>query len=883
MKEALEQIYDYALEDIMGQRFGSYSKYIIQDRAIPDVRDGLKPVQRRILYGMYIGHHTYDKPYVKSARSVGDIMGKFHPHGDSSIYDAMVRMSQWWKQSTPYIDMHGNNGSMDGDSPAAMRYTEARLSKISNELLDDIDKDTVVWAPNFDDSEVEPTVLPARFPNLLVNGTTGIAAGFATNIPPHNLGEVIDATIKRIDSPNCQLETLMGIIKGPDFPTGGIVEAGDGIKKAYETGKGKIFIKAKTSFEESKGKVSLVISEIPFEVNKALLVRKIDEIRIDKKIDGILEVRDETDRDGLRIAIDLKKDSNKEMILNYLLKNTDLQISYNFNVIAIVNRVPKLLGLREIIDAYIVFQKEVVLKRTKFDLDHANARLHIVEGLIKCLDILDEVIKVIRASKNRQDSKINLVEKFKFTEAQAEAIITLQLYRLSNTDVNLLLEEMENLKKLVERYQLILNDEEVLKGVMKDELRAVKKEFATPRKTEIREEITDIKIDSTSMIAKEDVIVTLTKDGYIKRVSNRSYQSSNGDAPLLKDGDYTIGLFELNTLDTVLVFTSLGNYLYIPVHTIPTAVWKDQGKHVSNIVKLEQGEEVISIIPVTDFDNNQEIIIATENGMIKKTSISEFKTLRYSKPICCIKLKDKDRVVDAFSLNHSEIFISTQDAYGLWFDASEIPLVGLKASGVKSINLKGDKVVSISNFDLNSSEYVSVITEKGTGKRIKISEFDKSSRAKRGLMLLREVKTNPYKVLKTFVVPSKHILGLKSNDINYIKLVELPIADRYSTGSTISKIKLNDAFITSTLITKKELETKNDAVLNTTKEEDDIEIIDINDDNNEQFVIEKLVDVPKVEVKKEEKPKEEKRAKEKVSLKEIDDKLLTIEDFLNSD
>ena len=878
-KEVLEDIYEYALEDIMGQRFGSYSKYIIQDRAIPDVRDGLKPVQRRILYGMYKGHHTFDKPYVKSARSVGDIMGKYHPHGDSSIYDAMVRMSQWWKQTTPYIDMHGNNGSMDGDSPAAMRYTEARLAKISNELLNDIDKDTIVWAPNFDDSEVEPTVLPANFPNLLVNGSTGISAGFATNIPPHNLGEVIDATIKRIDSPNCQLDTLMSIVKGPDFPTGGIIEAGDGIRKAYETGKGKIFVKARTNFEEEKGKLALIITEIPFEVNKAQLVRKIDEIRIDKKIDGIIEVRDESDIEGLRIAIDLKKDCNKEVILNYLLKNTDLQISYNFNVIAIVNRAPKLLGLREIIDAYIVHKREVVLKRTKFDLDHAAARLHIVEGLIRVLSILDEVIATIRASKNRQDSKDNLVAKFEFTPEQAEAIITLQLYKLSNTDVVLLEQERDELNKLIEKYKLILNDEEVLKSVMKDELRAVKKEFATPRKTDIREEITDIKIDTTDMIAKEDVIVSITKDGYIKRSSIRSYSSSNGEMPQLKDGDYLIGMYEVNTLDTILVFTSMGNYLYIPVHTIPTLVWKDQGKHVSNIVKLDQDEQVISAIPIKDFDSKKEIVIATANGMIKKTSISEFKTLRYTKPICCMKLKDKDRIVDAFLLTKKEIFVATEDAYGLWFDSDEIPNVGLKASGVKSINLKGDKVVSVSNFDTSSEEYVSVVTGKGTGKRVKLSEFDKSSRAKRGLMILREVKSNPYKVLNAFVVPTKNTIGLKGNDISYAKLTELPIADRYSTGSVISKVKLTSAFIVTDGVTKTDVSDNNSSVK---EEKKDVEILD--DEEEPKIIIEKLVDVPEVKVApKTEEHKQEKKAKEKVNLKEIDDRLLTIEDFLNSD
>ena len=395
-KEVLERIWDYTLEDIMGERFGSYSKYIIQERAIPDARDGLKPVQRRILYSMYKEKNTYDKGYRKSAKTVGDVIGNYHPHGDSSIYDAMVRMSQSWKTRLPYIDMHGNNGSIDGDSPAAYRYTEARLSKISNEMLRDINKDTVEMAPNFDDTTLEPTVLPARFPALLVYGAMGISAGYATNIPPHNLGEVIDATIHRIDNPNCGLDTLMKYVKGPDFPTGGIVEGIKGIRDAYETGKGRVIIRSKYSFEGN----SLVITEIPFEVNKALLVKKIDDIRLDKKIDGIVEVRDESAED-VRIVVDLKKTANKELIVNYLLKNTDLQISYNFNMIAIVKKRPRLLGLKQALDAFIDHQKEVITRRSQFDLDHAKSELHIVEGLIKCLSILDEVIRVIRASKNR--------------------------------------------------------------------------------------------------------------------------------------------------------------------------------------------------------------------------------------------------------------------------------------------------------------------------------------------------------------------------------------------------------------------------------------------------------------------------------------------------
>ena len=859
-KEALDRIYEYSLEEIMGLRFGSYSKYIIQDRAIPDVRDGLKPVQRRIIFSMFKEHNTYDKPYRKSAKTVGDVIGNYHPHGDTSIYEAMVRMSQDWKARQPYIDMHGNNGSIDGDSPAAYRYTEARLAKISNELIGDIDKNTVEFAPNFDDTVMEPTVLPARYPNLLVNGSNGISSGYATNIPPHNLGEVIDATIKRIDSPNCTLDTLMDIVKGPDFPTGGIVEGLDGIRKAYESGKGRIIIKARTRFEEAKGKLSLIIDEIPYEVNKALLVRKIDEIRLDKKIDGIVEVRDESDREGLRIAIDLKKDVNKDVILNYLLKNTELQVSYNFNVVAIVNRAPKQLGLREILDAYIAHQKEVITRRTRFDLEHAKARLHIVEGLIRCLSILDEVIKVIRGSKNRQDSKENLMKEFGFTDPQAEAIITLQLYKLSNTDVTLLEEEMAKLKELVINLQKILDDENELKRVMKEDLRAIKKEYALPRKTDIKEEITEIKIDSKDMIAKEDVIVLITKDGYVKRSSKRSYDASPDDM-ILKEGDYAIGMYELNTINHVLLFTNLGNYLCIPVFMLPVLPWKDLGKHVSNIIKLDENEEIIGSAPVLDFNSKVDVVISTAKGMIKRSPLKEFETARTTKPVCSMKLKPGDKVIKAFIPIGNNIFIATQKGYGLWFDIEEIPLVGLKTSGVKSINLKDDDVVSVDAFD-DTAEYVSVITEKGTGKRVKISEFDKSSRAKRGLMILREVKSNPYNVLKTFVVNSKHMLGLKGNNIDFFKLTDLPIADRYSTGSQIVKGKLTDAFITVDFENKKEL----------------IENI-VEEDN---FTEEILKEVPVVEpVKEEVKPRE--KTKEEINLREIDDKLLTIEDFLNSD
>lgn len=839
-KQVLDKIYHYSLEDIMGERFGRYSKYIIQDRAIPDVRDGLKPVQRRILYSMYRKKNWYDRPTIKSAKTVGDVIGNFHPHGDTSIYEAMVRMSQDWKSRHPYIDMQGNNGSIDGDSPAAYRYTEARLSKISNELLKDIDKNTVVFAPNFDDTLMEPTVLPAKYPNLLVNGASGISAGYATNIPTHNLGEVIDATIHRIDNPNCRLDTIMDIIKGPDFPTGGIVEGKDGLRTAYETGRGKIMIKSRTHFEEEKNKLALIITEIPYEVNKAQLVRKIDEIRIDKKIDGMIEVRDESDREGLRIAIDLKKDANRELVLNYLLKNTDLQISYNFNMIAIDHRRPRQLGLLDILDAYIAHQREVVTKSKEFDLVHAKDQLHIVEGLIKCLSILDEVIQTIRGSKNKQDAQANLIREYDFTPRQADAILSLQLYKLTNTDVTALEEELSKLRIIVARLEEILGDEAKLKAVMKEELRLIKKEYALPRLTDIKEEITEIKIDTSVMIPKEDVIVVVTKDGYVKRTSYRSYTSSS-DEMSLKTGDYILGYYEMNTQDTLLLFTNYGNFLYVPVHELPDLKWKEQGKHISNLIKLEEGEEVIASYPVHQFEQDLDFTMVSRNGMIKRTKLMDFKVSRYSKPVVCMKLKADDRLVAVYPTLSKDLFIVTKHGYSLWFDCDEVPIVGLKTSGVKGINLKDDVVVSSMNFNAKTEEYVAVITDKGTGKRVRLTEFEKSSRARRGLLVLREVKTNPYLVLRAFITESKHRFGLRGTDVEFYKLTELPIADRYSTGSTITKSYLEDAFLEATL------------------QKEATEVIQ----------------------SEEETPKKEEEPKKKVSLKEIDERLMTIDDFLD--
>ena len=790
MQDILKRIEDYALEEIMGERFASYAKEIIQDRAIPDVRDGLKPVQRRILFAMYKAGNTYDKKYIKSAATVGDVLGKYHPHGDSSVYDAMVRMSQWWKQNAILVDMKGNNGSMDGDSAAAYRYTEARLSKISNELLADLDKDTVKFAPNFDDRLLEPTVLPAKFPNLLVNGTMGISAGYATNIPPHNLGEIIDATIKRIDSPNCYLDTILDIVKGPDFPTGGIACGIDGIRDAFKTGKGKVIVRCKYDIVKEKGKEKIVITEIPYDVNKAMLVNKIDGIRIDKKIDGMAEVRDESDREGLRIVIDLKSGANPELILAYLFKNTDLQISYNYNMVAIVNRVPKTLGILEILDAYIAHQKEVVIKRSEFDLAKNEKEMHIVDGLIKCLSILDEVIKVIRASKNKSDAKNNLVSSFDFTMEQAEAIVTLQLYRLTNTDVLELQEKREKLAKLIEGLKAILNDEEVLKYVMKKELKLIKKEYETPRKTQIEEEIKEIKIDAKEMIPKENVVLVVTNEGYVKRVSSKSYAASTEDTTL-KPGDFVTGLYECNTLDTLVVFTSFGNYLYIPVYKIPDVKWKELGKHVNNIIMMSEGEEVVASFI---YHADDIYVLATKNGMVKRTKASDFEVARCSKPMLAMKLKDKDILVDV-KKDLGKVILVTENGYYLNYSSEEIPLVGAKAAGVKGINLKDDIVKNMVSYD-EHSEYLTIFTDNKTAKRVKLNEMEVHSRAKKGSLLLKKTKTVTYKVLNALLTSSRDLILTKADsDIQIFKNSDIAIMDLVSTGSNISKYKLDQASV----------------------------------------------------------------------------------------
>ena len=795
----IEKINDFALEEIMGERFGRYAKYIIQDRALPDVRDGLKPVQRRILYSMYKDKNTYDKETRKSAKTVGNVIGNYHPHGDTSVYDAMVRLSQKWKQRVILVDMQGNNGSIDGDGPAAMRYTEARLAKISNILLEDIEKDSVEMALTFDDYSYEPTVLPAYFPNLLVNGSTGISAGYATNIPPHNLGEVIDATIKRIDSPNCRLETIMDIVKGPDFPTGGIVEGKDALIKAYTTGKGKVVVKARYSFESVKGKDQIVITEIPYDTLKCNIIRKIEEIRLDKKIDGIVEVRDESDKnDELRIVIDLKKDANKDLIINYLLKNTDLQTNYAFNMVAIVNRTPKTLGILEMLDAFIVHNKEVVTKRTKFDLDVDLKKIHIVEGFIKALDILDEVIKTIRKSKNKSDAIENLMHEYDFTKAQAEAIVMMQLYKLTNTDVTELKNEFDALTKEIAYFREILGSEEKLMGVIKDKLRSIKKEFADPRRTTIKDEVSEIKIDTLDMISKEDYIVCISNNGYVKKVSLKSYNMANNEYPGVRENDYIEGFYKINNIDTILIFTNLGNYLYLPVRDIQEAKYKDIGSHISNYIKVSDGEKIVKSFGIASFDDT--IITAfTKLGMVKRMVLKDFEVSRYSKPITMFKLKDGDELVSVNKINGEETLVITKDGLSLKYNTDEIPVVGLRTSGVKSINLsENDEVVSAFVIS-ESKEYVTLFTDRNTAKRVKIEEIQKTTRAKKGSSIIKSPKSKAYNVFKCFNTNSKTIFGILDGSVGYMKSSDINIMDKQSTGSTITKKNIEDIFVVTKL------------------------------------------------------------------------------------
>lgn len=795
----------------MGERFGRYSKYIIQDRALPDIRDGLKPVQRRILYSMNKDSNTFDKSYRKSAKSVGNIMGNFHPHGDSSIYDAMVRMSQNWKNREILVEMHGNNGSMDGDPPAAMRYTEARLSEIAGYLLQDIEKKTVPFAWNFDDTEKEPTVLPAAFPNLLVNGSTGISAGYATDIPPHNLAEVIDAAVYMIDHPTAKIDKLMEFLPGPDFPTGAIIQGRDEIKKAYETGKGRVVVRSKTEIEKLKGgKEQIVITEIPYEINKANLVKKIDDVRVNNKVAGIAEVRDESDRDGLRIAIELKKDANTELVLNYLFKYTDLQINYNFNMVAIDNFTPRQVGIVPILSSYIAHRREVILARSRFDKEKAEKRLHIVEGLIRVISILDEVIALIRASENKADAKENLKVSYDFTEEQAEAIVTLQLYRLTNTDVVVLQEEEAELREKIAMLAAIIGDERTMYNLMKKELREVKKKFATPRLSSLEDTAKAIEIDTASLIAEEDTYVSVTKAGYIKRTSPRSFAASTLEEIGKRDDDRLIFVQSAKTTQHLLMFTSLGNVIYRPIHELADIRWKDIGEHLSQtITNFETNEEILYVEVLDQFDDATTYFAVTRLGQIKRVERKEFTPWRTyrSKSVKYAKLKDDtDQIVAVAPIKLDDVVLVSQNGYALRFNIEEVPVVGAKAAGVKAMNLKEDDVLQ-SGFICNTSSFY-LLTQRGSLKRVSIEEILATSRAKRGLQVLRELKNKPHRVFLAGAVAEQGFVGdffstevdvndqtllVQSNKgtIYESRLQDLNLSERTSNGSFISD-KISD-------------------------------------------------------------------------------------------
>ncbi|WP_125762628.1 DNA topoisomerase IV subunit A [Levilactobacillus mulengensis] len=789
-----QKIQELTLEEVMGDRFGRYSKSIIQERALPDIRDGLKPVQRRILFSMNKDGNTYEKGFRKSAKSVGNVMGNFHPHGDSSIYEALTRMSQDWKVREPLVEMHGNNGSMDGDPAAAMRYTEARLSKLAGEMLRDIDKDTVDMVLNFDDTEYEPTVLPARIPNLLVNGSTGISAGYATEIPPHNLGEVVDALIYLLSHPKATLEELMTFVQGPDFPTGGIIQGKDGIVKAYETGRGRVVVRSKTAIEPLRGnKNQITVTEIPYEVNKAQLVKKIDEIRLNKKVEGLAEVRDETDRDGLRIAIELKRDADAQGVLNYLFKNTELQITYNFNMVAINHMRPEHVGLKTILTAYLEHQRDVITRRTQYNLTKAQDRQHIVIGLIKALSILDQVIKTIRASKDRRDARDNLVSAYDFSEKQADAIVALQLYRLTNTDVTQLEAESAKLSAAIEEYHQILAEPKTLNAVLRKELKAIAKEYRNPRRTEIQDQIEDLKIKTTVTVADEEVVVLVSHDGYLKRSGVRSYTASDPADNGLKDEDYPIFLEKLSTLNHLMMFTSKGNLIYRPVHEISDVKWKETGEHISQTIGLAPDEEIVATFAFKTLKEPGRFLIATSDGYIKQTAFTDLTPGRTYKSRAATyeKLKTPDsRVVAVKYLTESieqGIMLVSKNGYALRYAIDEVSVNGARTTGVRSMDLRDDdEVVNLAL--VTDSDTIAMVTTRGAFKRLAMKEISVTSRARRGVIVLRELKRDPHYIVDFMTIPSGNpaLEIITSRERTHdVMPTDHPLSGRYSNGSFV--------------------------------------------------------------------------------------------------
>ncbi len=756
MSEHVNRVLNYSLEFLVGERFGRYSKYVIQERALPDARDGLKPVQRRILYAMHVDGNTAAKAFRKSAKTVGTVIGNYHPHGDSSVYEAMVRLSQWWKMGEPLIEMHGNNGSMDDDPPAAMRYTEARLSKLSGLLLQDIDKNTILWSPNFDDTTLEPTVLPARFPNLLVNGARGIASGYATFIPTHNLSEVIKATIHRIKNPECSLDEIITLMPGPDFPTGGIVRGKEGIRQAYETGSGSFQVESKFEIVDVKGMMSIVISELPYEVVKSTLVATIDKMRIDRTIDGILEVRDESDRTGLRVVIELKKDADVKAIMTYLMKKTDLSSKYSYNMVAIVDKHPVQLGVIKLLDAYIHHQQDVYVKKSQFDLAEIDRRTHIVDGLIIAISRIDEVIAVIRQSTNKSTARAAVQHLLGIDEEQAEAIVLLQLYRLSSTDIVTLQKEQAELHQTKEHLERLLADPQLIAQAIIKDLKAVDKEFGSPRKSELRDEALDYsRIEKP--ITKEEAMVVVTRDGYLKRSSLKSYAASNGALPGLKTGDMVLAEVQANTIDTLLMFTDRGNYMALPVHQVVETKWKDEGNHINSLITLPSDEKILKVIVIKSFDPRLSIVLATEEGQIKRTLLSEFSLSMFHKPVRCMNLGKHDRLVSAdITDGDSSLVVITSHGFGIRYSEHQVSQIGIRTSGVKAIQkTRGDSVAGVVAVRHDHPGLILLISDNGAVKFIKMEQLPLSNnRLGRPVEITRTFKTEPH--LLRYVIPFIH-------------------------------------------------------------------------------------------------------------------------------
>ena len=747
----VEHIQYASLEDIMGERYATYAKYVIQDRAIPDLRDGLKPVQRRIIYAMHHSGNIFRKPYRKCATSVGEVMGKYHPHGDASIYDALAHMSQPWKYRTPLIDFQGNNGSIDGDNPAAHRYTESRLAQITEELTKDIEKDTVDMQLTFDDSQYEPVVLPARFPNLLVNGTQGIAVAMATNIPPHNLADVIEAVIYRIKHETATIDDLISIIKGPDFPTGGTIYNTETLKSIYHHGHGRVDIISKVEVKDDKEGKQLIITEIPYGVIKTNLVKAMDEIRYKKIVDGILEVRDESDHQGLRIAIDLKKDANHEVILNYLYAKTELKSSFSANMVAIDKGHPVTFNLLRYVESFIDHQVEVITRLSQFDLAKAQSRLEIVEGLILAISILDEVVKIIRASKDKQDAMKNLQAAYTFSSAQAEAVVSLQLYKLTNTDITILQQEQTVLSETILTLESLLNDRQQLNQRLTHDLKAIAKTYGQPRKTNLIDEPTTVMtFNKRELIAKEDVYVAITKDGYMKRAPLKSYRSSDGAFPGVKEGDMLVASGQTTTVDYILAFTQKGNFLFIPVFELQETKWKEEGKHINDFVSLPSEEKIIKAILVSEFKEDAFVTLITALGQIKKTSLAEFNVQRYSKPISCIRLGNQDIVVDVDVTNgRSQILVITKLGKASYFSELDVNPVGIKAGGVKAIQYltDHDAIASFMIIDQDEKGKAVLVTDEGHIRVFDINYLTLTNRLGKVQYVYQSFKSDPHEMI----------------------------------------------------------------------------------------------------------------------------------------